>query len=291
MIKHITLLLLIAFSLSAPARAIDIVTSIKPIQMITLELTQGVTEPGVVMNSTASPHDYAMRPSDAKKIRDADVIIWFGPELEAFMSRMVADDDRVITIGELEGVEFREFADMHAHDGHDHGSVDPHFWLGISQTDIIAQAIAKQLAKLDPNNEQKYLDNYQNFSSQLQTVKQEIATTLSPVREHGYFVFHDAYGYFEDEFGLNQLGYFTVSPERKPGAKTLIHIRTTLAKGEAKCVFAEPQFTPAVIKSVTRGTDVPVGVLDPVGSTIEVKSGSYLEFTRQIAASFTDCLL
>lgn len=243
------------------------------------------------MNSSASPHDYAMRPSDAKKIRDADVIIWFGPELETFMSRMVKNDRRVITLSELEGIKFREFADLQAHDGHNHGSIDPHFWLGISFTDRIAEAIAEQLALLDPENEQQYLDNYQVFSSQLQVVKQELVEALSPVREHGYFVFHDAYGYFEEEFGLNKLGHFTVSPERKPGAKTLIQIRTTLAKGEAKCVFAEPQFTPAVIQSVTRGTDVPVGILDPVASTIEAKSGSYIEYARQIASSFTDCLL
>ncbi|GAL14493.1 zinc ABC transporter periplasmic-binding protein ZnuA [Vibrio astriarenae] len=247
---------------SGSAQALEVLTSFKPIQLITLELTKGVTTPDVLMESNASPHDYAMRPSDAKKVQDADVIIWWGHDLETFMARMVEGNERAITISEFEHINFREFADDHAHDGHDHGTTDPHFWLGLSTTQAVAKEIVNQLVVVDPENRATYEANYDGFVEELQKIKTEIGRELTPIKDKGYFVFHDAYGYFEDEFGLNNLGYFTVSPERKPGAKTLIHIRTTLNEGQGKCVFSEPQFTPAVVKSVTRGTDVPVGVLD-----------------------------
>lgn len=106
----------------------------------------------------------------------------------------------------------------------------------------------------------------------------------------GYYVFHDAYGYFEQDYGLNHLGQFTVSPERKPGAKTLIKIKKALAKGDAKCVFSEPQFTPAVVESVTRGSQAKQGVLDPIGTGIQVGPGSYFTFIQSITDSFTECL-
>ncbi|MDR9825959.1 zinc ABC transporter substrate-binding protein ZnuA [Vibrio sp. FNV 38] len=288
--QRIVTLIALLCTFSLPAKAFEILTTIKPIQMITLELTQGVTQPDVLLSSNTSPHDYALRPSDARKIREADAIVWFGPELETFLTRMVESDQRVITISDFEGIEFREYEDSHAHDGHNHGVFDPHFWLGVSKTQRVAQQLAEKFGQIDPDNKAQYQANYKRFSAELEQLKIDIQDKLNPVKHKGYFVFHDAYGYFEEEFGLNHLGYFTVSPDRKPGAKTLINIRTTLAKGETECVFAEPQFTPAVIDSVTRGSDVSVGVLDPVASEIEVKSGSYVEFSHQLADSFTSCL-
>jgi ABC-type Zn2+ transport system substrate-binding protein/surface adhesin len=68
----------------------------------------------------------------------------------------------------------------------------------------------------------------------------------------GYFVFHDAYGYFEKHYGLTSLGHFTVNPEIQPGAQRLHEIRTQLVEQKATCVFAEPQFRPAVIEAVAR---------------------------------------
>ncbi|WP_436317798.1 zinc ABC transporter substrate-binding protein [Vibrio agarivorans] len=275
---------------STPVKALEVLTSFKPIQMITLELTKGVTEPDVLMESSASPHDYALRPSDAMKIQNADIIIWFGHDLETFMSRLVDGDKRVITISDFDGIELREFEDGHSHDGHDHDSTDPHFWLGMNTTRDIAKVLSQELSQRDPANKQRYQENYLAFEQLIDDEKRAITQKLSSVKSHGYFVFHDAYGYFEDEFELNNLGHFTVSPERKPGAKTLISIRKTLAKGEAKCVFSEPQFTPAVINSVTRGSNVEIGTLDPVASKIEAQQGSYIEFMNQLADSFVSCL-
>ncbi len=73
--------------LALPAHAVTVLTSIKPIQMITTELTDGVTTPDVLLQSNASPHDYALRPSDVKKVSSADLVIWFGHDLEPFLEK------------------------------------------------------------------------------------------------------------------------------------------------------------------------------------------------------------
>ncbi|NMU07189.1 metal ABC transporter solute-binding protein, Zn/Mn family, partial [Vibrio parahaemolyticus] len=134
----------------------------------------------------------------------------------------------------------------HDHDGHDHGSHAPHFWLGVSQAQQVAKAVVNQLVSLDPENAAQYQANLKKFELELKDTDQQIKQKLAPVKNKGYFVFHDAYGYFEDRYELNQMGYFTVSPERKPGAKTLIQIRQKLSGEDVACVFSEPQFTPAV---------------------------------------------
>ncbi|MDN3701283.1 zinc ABC transporter substrate-binding protein ZnuA [Vibrio artabrorum] len=285
---------ILATLLLAPsvASANTILTSFKPIQMIVTELTQGVSEPEVLMNSNASPHDYALKPSDVKKVHSADMVIWFGPDLEAFLTKVIGSKENVIQISSIPGIALREFGhqDHDAHEGHHHGSHDPHFWLGIDQVKVAAKFISAKLMETDPDNAMAYQENLDSFLIALKEKEHSIRAQLAPVKDKGYYVFHDAYGYFEQEFELNNLGHFTVSPDRKPGAKSLIAIKKTLVRDKVQCVFAEPQFTPTVIESVTRGSNTKQGKLDPMGSNIEVKSGSYFDFLQQVTDSYTSCL-
>ncbi|MFA0055451.1 zinc ABC transporter substrate-binding protein ZnuA [Vibrio echinoideorum] len=285
---------ILATLLLAPsvASASTILTSFKPIQMIVTELTQGVSEPDVLMNSNASPHDYALKPSDVKKVHNADMVIWFGPDLEAFLTKVIGSKENVIQISSIPGIELREFGheDHDAHEGHHHGSHDPHFWLGINQVEVAAKYISAKLIETDPDNAMAYQENLDSFLIALEEKEQSIRDQLAPVKDKGYYVFHDAYGYYEQEFKLNNLGHFTVSPDRKPGAKSLIAIKKTLVRDNVQCVFSEPQFTPAVIESVIRGSNTKQGQLDPVGSDVEVNSGSYFGFLQQLTDSYTSCL-
>ena len=287
--RFLPLLLLILSSKSVVAS--DIIASIKPIQLISYELTLGINEPDVLLAANTSPHDYALRPSDVRRINQADLIIWFGPELEPFLDKILEGRDNVLTLSKIDGLPLREYqGDHHDHDGHDHGSHDPHFWMGVDTASQVAKAISAKLIEIDPSQQAAYQANLAQFEARLRQQHNEIAAQLSKVKDQGYYVFHDAYGYFEEDYGLNQLGFFTVSPERKPGAKTLIAIRQALSKKEAKCVFSEPQYTPAVVESVTRNTDVNQGVLDPIGADIVVEAGGYFNFMQQMADSFEQCL-
>ncbi|UFN70371.1 zinc ABC transporter substrate-binding protein ZnuA [Vibrio alginolyticus] len=286
------LILAASAMLTLPAHAVTVLTSIKPIQLLVTEITQGVTSPDVLLQSNTSPHDYALRPSDVKKIASADLVIWYGHDLEPFLEKVVSDRSNTLTISQIPDLDLREFDSEHNHDhdGHDHGSHDPHFWLGVSQAQQVAKAVVNQLGSLDPENAAQYQENLKKFETELSQTDLEIKKKLSPVKDKGYFVFHDAYGYFEERYELNQMGHFTVSPDRKPGAKTLIQIRQKLSLGDVACVFSEPQFTPAVVQSVMRGSKVAKGELDPLGSTIEAKPGSYFNFLNNMANNFEQCL-
>ncbi|EIZ1044931.1 zinc ABC transporter substrate-binding protein [Vibrio parahaemolyticus] len=286
------LILAASAMLTLPAQAITVLTSIKPIQLMVTELTEGVTTPEVLVQSNASPHDYSLRPSDVKKVASADLVIWYGHDLEGFLEKVVSNRSSTLTLSEIPNLALREFDSEHSHDhdGHDHGSHDPHFWLGIKPVKQVAQAVVNKLAEIDPANAKTYSNNLVKFEEQLAARDKEIEQQLAAVKNQGYFVFHDAYGYFEERYQLNNLGHFTVTPDRKPGAKTLIQIRKTLGSGNVACVFSEPQFTPAVVESVMRGSDVVKGELDPLGSAIKVEPGSYFNLLGNMADSFAQCL-
>nr|WP_319536473.1 zinc ABC transporter substrate-binding protein ZnuA [uncultured Vibrio sp.] len=286
------LILVASAILTLPAQAVTVLTSIKPIQLLVTELTQGVTKPEVLLKSNTSPHDYALRPSDVKKVASADLVIWYGHDLEPFLEKVVADKANTLTISHIPNLALREFDSEHSHkhDGHEHGSHDPHFWLGVEPVKQVAEALTDKLIEVDSANANQYMENLSLFEAQLVVTDNEIKHKLAAVKDKGYYVFHDAYGYFEERYQLNQLGVFTVSPERKPGAKTLIDIRKKISSGEVVCVFSEPQFTPAVVESVTRGSNVAKGELDPLGSAIEAQPGSYFTLLSGMADSFEQCL-
>lgn len=289
--KRLLFTCIIWFAGHSVANATQVLTSIKPIQMIATEIMLNTSTPDVILAANTSPHDYALRPSDVKRIRSADVVIWFGKDLEPFLAKVLDGQKNVLTLSKIKELELREFqGDHHDHDGHDHGSHDPHFWLGYKPTLQVARAIADELSKVDQANANVYSENLAEFEAKLAAQQESIHNQLAGLKHSGYFVFHDAYGYFEQDFGLKQLGFFTVSPDRKPGAKTLISIRKALASEQATCVFSEPQFTPAVIESVTRGSSARVGVLDPIGSEVEAIAGGYFELKQNLADSFSRCL-
>jgi zinc transport system substrate-binding protein len=289
--KKRVIFLVLSLWLSHPAWAITVLSSIKPIQMITHELVLGVGQADVLLENNTSPHDYAMRPSDIKKIQAADLVIWFGFELESFMDKVTqaVDPERLITINKIEPLSLAHFNADHQDDGHNHGTLDPHFWLGKTVTLEVAQAIAHKLSQLDAVNTEHYEANLQRFKHMMNVTNQDISKRLTPLNRYPYYVFHDAYGYFERDYELNNVGNFTVSPDRKPGAKTLIAIKKALLAQPQTCVFSEPQFQPAIINTVVAGTSSKLGTLDPLGTDIEVGDLSYFKLLTQLASEFERC--
>ncbi|MBL0621360.1 zinc ABC transporter substrate-binding protein ZnuA [Aeromonas veronii] len=298
-------------AVSLPVRAIEVLTTIKPLGFIAAAITDGVSEPKVLLPTGASPHDFSLRPSDIRSINSADLVVWVGPELEGFMAKPLANHPHALALTQVEGMPLFNYAtqdshDSHDHDDHDHAAhehgdhdegheghhhegVDPHIWLGPTQAKMIAKAIASELGKLDPANQARYGANLAAFDAKVDAKDKVIAGQMKAVNEKGYFVFHEAYGYWERHYGMSSKGHFTVSPERRPGAKTLVDIRKALEEKQASCIYAEPQFSPAVIESVARNTGAKVLLLDEVGEQVPLGPDGYPQFMQQLADAFTQC--
>ena len=314
------LLLFVPLLLISQARAVEVLTSIKPLQLIASAITEGGPPPKLLLPPGSSPHDYALRPSDVRKVKQADLVLWVGPELEVFLTRLLEEQTNslallsVLNAAEITGAE-HEHDDTapHAHPGqdtqvaheidkvvianadedhhHHHEGQDPHIWLDPHQANDIAALLAARLIELDPNSIDRYQHNLAVFQARLNTADQRIAAQLASVKGIGYFVFHDAYGYWERHYQLPSLGHFTVNPSRAPGAKTVASIHQALKQSQAVCVFAEPQFKPAVVSAVLRNTVARSGVLDPLATDIIPGPDSYFVFMQQLADAMTECLL
>ena len=297
--------LVMAGPLSSASAAV--VTTIRPLGFIASAIADGVTPTEVLLPDGASPHDFALRPSDIQRLRSADLVLWVGPDMEAFLTKALVpiSATRKLAISELPAVKpllmKGEDDDDHDHageahkyadddHGHHHGEYNMHVWLSPEVAKVTAIAIHDRLLELMPQNKDKLDANLRQLENLLTQTDKNVGNMLTPVQGKGYFVFHDAYGYFEKHYGLSPLGHFTVNPEIQPGAQRLHQIRTQLVEQKAVCVFAEPQFRPAVINAVAKGTTVRSGTLDPLGIGIALGKDSYGKFLTQLSSQYVSCL-
>jgi zinc transport system substrate-binding protein len=311
---------LLAVSAFAAQAAPKVVVSIKPIHSLAASLMKGVGEPELLVDGVASPHTYQMKPSDASRLQSADVIFWVGHDMEKFLEKpleTLGGQARILELDALPGLlklptresgtfeahdhgeeEGHDHADAgheeaghEDHDGHDHGEeVDLHLWLNTGNAKLMAAAMTKMLVQADPEHAQTYEKNQADLDASLDALSTQIKTELEPVKDKPFIVFHDAYQYYEKEFGVKVAGSITVSPETMPGAARLEEIHAKVAELNSTCVFAEPQFEPKLVQVVLEGTNAKSGALDPEGGSYQKGEALYGDMMLGIARSLKDCL-
>ena len=304
----------IALFFVASAQAeVRVLTSIKPLQLIAAAVQDGVGEPEVLLPPGASPHHYALRPSDVRRVREADLLYWIGPDMEAFLPRVLSSRDKPqVAMQELPGMTLRHFGDSHdehdhheeGHDhehahaadglGHDHdhrpGSLDAHLWLAADNAKVIAARMAADLTKLDAANAARYAANLQAFEARLDALDGRIRPQLAALQGKPYFVFHEAFDYFEAAYGLKHAGVFSVLTEVQPGARHVAAMRERLQQTGPSCVFSEPPLRPRLAETLTAGLPVQLAELDALGGTLPVNASGYEQLLENLAAGLNECL-
>lgn len=306
------LLIVLTLFGSAAARAeVSVLASIKPLQLIAAAVQDGIGEPQVLLPAGASAHHYALRPSDVRQIRSADLFYWIGPDMESFLEPVLkARKAPSVAVQSLPGLTLRHFGDTHAeahhgddargdqaaaaHDEHDHahrpGSLDAHLWLLPANARVIATRMAGELAAIDPANALRYQANLEAFAQRLDALDQRLQKRLSDTRNKPFFVFHEAYDYFEAAYGLQHAGAFSAGGEAQPGARHVAEMRQRLEQAGPSCVFHEPPARPRLADSLVRGLPANVAELDAMGHGLDVTAGGYERLIENIGTSLAECL-
>lgn len=297
--------LALTFSLlftSAMAQAdIQVLSSIKPLALIAAEVVGDKGEAVTLLPVAASPHDYPLKVSDIRRLREADLVLWVGKELEGFLYRPLANVDRnkQMAVFDLKSLYWpkavegddHDHDDHHHHDhGHDHhhhhDGKDPHLWLDPRNAGVIATELAARLAIIDPQNASVFAENARRFATKIEKIDSALQKQLQPVRNKGFAVYHEGYQHFVDRYQLLQVGYVTYSPEQRPGAKHLYQLRQKL-QGEAVCLFTEPYYDQRIARELGQELSLKIGVLDPIGGDNVV---NYQQLIENMAKDFSACL-
>ena len=310
LLKALFFAILLIFT--SPLRAeIKVVTTIKPLHSLIANVMEGVGEPSLIIEGSTSPHSFTLKPSHAKLLEEADIIFWVGEGIETFMERpleSIVKNAEVVEFMEIESInklKFREesiFEDHDDHDGHDehddeheghddhghaHGEFDAHIWLDPMNAKEMVLEIAHELSHLDPANEDKYNVNAKATNLALDEMIDDISQNIN--KDAKFVVFHDAYQYFEERFGVRAAGALTLNTDVLPGAKQIDEIQDVIKERGINCIFSEPQFNPKIISTIAEDTNIKTGVFDPLGANINSDKDLYFKLISNLGKELKGC--
>ena len=318
------------FYFSALKAEIKVVTSIKPIHSLVSFIMQGVGSPDLIVDGYNSPHGFSLKPSHAKMLQEADIVIYVGDGLEEFLEKPLqslsqnAVKFELLKQSGMKKLKFRERNifeghddhddhghgkkkkddhddhdhdkkakkedhDNHGHDdhGHGHGEFDPHIWLDPMNAKIIVKKVTNQLSKLDKENSSTYKSNSKKALKEIDNLIKQVKSDIN--KDAKVVVFHDAYQYFEKRFDVNIIGALTVNTDVLPGAEQLAEIREVIDHEQVTCVLSEPQFNPDIVMTIANDTNINMGVLDPLGATLDKGKILYFDLIKNISLSIENC--
>jgi zinc transport system substrate-binding protein len=289
-----------------------IVTTIKPIHSLAAAVMGDIATPYLIIKGAASPHTYALKPSDAAALQSADAIFRVSDTLETFLNAALsrpAPGTVVITLAQVPGITTLPFRsgpawaashnanhdDSHGHK-HNHGTnqkiepIDPHIWLSPRNAVAIIKAVEAELLRLLPASGSIVKRNAAAAITRIDALQTDLDKQLTAVRSRPYLVYHDAFQYFEHAFEIPAQGSIALGDSRAPGARRVRDLQERIAKEKIACIFSEPQFPPKLTRTLVSATKARVAVLDPIGVSYKAGPDAYIEMMRANAASLSGCL-
>lgn len=209
---------------------LNVVTSIRPIQLITNEIMAGVGQAEVLVSSNQSPHHFQLKPSHLRLTGNADLLIWISDDFETGLKRLHS-----ILPASSHGLELvMQLPQQNLI--YDHHTIDGHIWLSPDNIIVISRLIADKLIQLDPAKSSDYLHNTQRLIEKLNHWKKINAQKLLSIKPR-YILDHPFLAYFEKSFGLGNTGTLRSSHDRSGSIRQLSELHQALKKNPPKCLL------------------------------------------------------
>ena len=305
---------------------IKVVTTIQPLHSLISNVMGNKGKLDLILEGTASPHSFTLKPSHAKMLENADAIFWIDKDLESFLEKplkSIPKKAKVIHLMDISGLEIHKFREKNIYGGHDdhdkhghkedkhddhdkhghkedkhddhdkhghahaHGEFDVHIWLDPNNAKVIVKEVANQLATLDSKNSDFYKDNAKKTLNKLDNLINKIDKSIN--KKASFVTFHDAYQYFEKRFGVEALGALTINTDIQPGAKQIEEIQHLVEDKNIKCIFSEPQFNPKLINMIAKSSGAKTGILDPLGSSYKPGNDLYFNLINDLYENLNKC--
>jgi zinc transport system substrate-binding protein len=298
---------------------LKVVTTMKPVHALVAMVMGTTGSPKLIVDGATSPHTYALKPSDAAVVGNADVVFRMSERIEGFTNKLaktLREPTQMVTLIDTPGLSllpvrtgatFEKHADdklgkssghghsHHGSHGHDTGkdgkvNMDGHAWLDPDNASLMIDHIAAVLSAKDAANAPTYKANAASARTELVKLSQDIEALLAALASRPFVVFHDSTQYFERRYGLNAVGSISTNPEIPPSGKRLAALRKKIITLGPTCVFSEPNFEAKVVASVTEGSQAKSSMIDPEGAMLPAGRDHYAATLRKLADAHVSCL-
>jgi zinc transport system substrate-binding protein len=250
-------------SVHASIKAIQVVASISPLADLVTQVGGGRVNVHLLVPNGVSPHTFDPKPSDIKKLEQADLFVIVGLGLEMFaydMAQAVGNSLELIEVGkEIETI------NDHEENSHEHQFGNPHVWVSLPNLSILAESVAEALIKIDPDNKEIYLKNAQSYIEQCQQLDRWFSEKIKNSKTRHFIAAHSAWDYLARDYNLVQIGVIEEKPGEEPSPKKIKTLIDDLKSSENPVIFAEPQLSQKAAQILAQETGVKVIILDPLG--------------------------
>ena len=276
---------------------LDVVAGFYPLEWAASRIGGDRIEVSSLTAPGAEPHDLELTPQDVAGVSDADLLVHLGGFQSAVDEAAESQaGDHAWDVAEaadlsLTAEEHEEGEEEHAEEEHAEGeeSADPHFWLDPTRLADVGDALADQLAEIDPDGAETYEQNAAALREDLEALDAEMSEGLTGCGVDTIVTSHDAFGYLADRYGFEVVGVTGLSPSSEPSADQLAGIADLVTERGVTTVYTETLVDPSVAETVADEAGVRTAVLDPLeGLTDESAGDDYLAVMRANLATLQE---
>ena len=278
--------LLIFSSTTWSGEPLRIVTTIKPIRSILSGLLAGTRPPELLVDNQQSPYTVTLSRSKQHTIRDADMVVWVGPELEQFMVKQIEQLGPKTTLFTL--LDNEEIKVLQSR--WNKGKRDPFLWLDSRNILILTDELFRALIKLDPERRSLYENNRRNLLSRLAELDRRLEYGYRGLKSGIGMAYYDTLQYFEQAYALKIRGVVAESPTTPVSGLSFLQSRAKLKSGDYSCLLTEQQIDPDDLSLLTNEITLNIGLLDSFGSKIDAGEDHYFKLMEQNTATIKQCL-
>ncbi|HEY9136511.1 MAG TPA: zinc ABC transporter substrate-binding protein [Pseudomonadales bacterium] len=298
-----------ADSASETSAQATIIYSIHPLTLIGREVIAAKAKHITLLPPGATPHDYALKISDIKKLKQADIIVWMGPEIEPYLAKAIskiAAEEKAISIdvsnaAKLPGIKLRAAIamtptlDEHHHDDAHHNEktqqkYDPHLWLSPVNANIIAETLAKAFTGLKLEHEAYVSEKLQSFSKKIQAMKNQAGhESRQKIYYEPYVVYHDAFSYLENYLGIQNSGAITDHLHNKPGMRHAVDMIETIKITNTACLITPLNYDKKLTEKIVGSSKLNVITLDILAEQV-AEGGFYTDYLDSLMRNMKACI-
>lgn len=287
---------------------VTVLASFYPLQYVAQQIGGDLVTVKNLTPPAAEPHDLELSPAQVREIGTADLVVYLsgfqnavdeGIEARAPQHVVDAADSAGLVehaeseeehAGESEEEHAEHSEEEHAQEGdeHDHGATDPHFWLDPSKLATVGQAVADELAAVDPDNADVYAEGALRLGQQLDELDQEFADGLAACQGATLVTSHAAFGYLADRYALEQVGISELDPEVEPSPARLREIGDLVEERGIKTLYSETLVSPKVTETLASDLGVNTAVLDPLEGLSEEATAAGDDYVSVMQANLAE---
>ncbi|CAB9539885.1 Zinc ABC transporter, substrate-binding protein ZnuA [Bathymodiolus brooksi thiotrophic gill symbiont] len=281
----------------------NIVVSIKPIHSIVSSLTQGITEPKLLLTANQSPEHAYLKPSQLSLLNQADLTIFIHPIFESGLKKAMDNlsANKKFIIGNIKNIFLIHNKEDEEHEGEEQESEEQehsehqeatnyHLWLDVNNMQIFAKKLIEKLIKIDPNNQSNYTTNLNKFNKDLNKLKQDINQKLSVYKSKVIVSYSNTFDYFTNANQLKKSVNITSYHGERLSIFKMLKARKIMKNAQTKCLLATTEVPKKRINSLIEDLNINSENIDIIGFDIAQGAKHYVKLMRNITNKTIQCL-